>query len=57
MKVDIVQKLSESLNEEKWTRATLNNYIIKNFQTLILLSKPQKNQGNCPISACSALNI
>ena len=34
MAVDVVQKLSESLNEEKWTRATLNNYIMKNFTDL-----------------------
>jgi transcription elongation factor GreA len=34
MAVNVVQTLSESLNEEKWTRATLNNYIIKNFTDL-----------------------
>jgi len=34
MAVDVIQKLSELLNEEKWTRATLNNYIIKNFTDL-----------------------
>jgi len=34
MQVDVVKKLAELLNEEKWTRATLNNYIIKNFTDL-----------------------
>ena len=34
MAVNVVQKLTELLNEEKWTRATLNNYIIKNFTDL-----------------------
>ena len=34
MAVKVVQKLTELLNEEKWTRATLNNYTIKNFTDL-----------------------
>ena len=34
MAVNVLQTLSASLNEEKWTRATLNNYIIKNFTDL-----------------------
>jgi transcription elongation factor GreA len=34
MSVDVVKKLSDLLNEEKWTRATLNNYTIKNFSDL-----------------------
>ncbi|MFW6338119.1 MAG: hypothetical protein ACOC25_04265, partial [Alkalispirochaetaceae bacterium] len=29
-----VTHISELLNEEKWTRATLNSYTIKNFQEL-----------------------
>lgn len=29
-----MQKIGELLNEEKWTRATLNNYSISNFQEL-----------------------
>jgi transcription elongation factor GreA len=29
-----MQKIGELLNEEKWTRATLNNYSISNFQDL-----------------------
>ncbi len=44
MAVSVVQKLSELLNEEKWTRATLNNYIIKNFTDLdTLISEAGKN--------------
>lgn len=31
---DIVKNLNELLNEEKWTRATLNNYTVANFQEL-----------------------
>ncbi len=30
----IVKKIGELLNEEKWTRATLNNYTINNFKEL-----------------------
>ncbi len=45
MKVDIVQKLSESLNEEKWTRETLNNYIIKNISDLDSIIENAKKSG------------
>jgi transcription elongation factor GreA len=31
---DIVKNLNELLNEEKWTRATLNNYTVGNFKEL-----------------------
>ena len=31
---DIIRAVNESLNEEKWTRATLNNYTINNFKEL-----------------------
>jgi transcription elongation factor GreA len=48
MKVNSVQKLSESLNEEKWTRATLNNYIIKNFTDLDALINEAKKSGKLP---------
>jgi transcription elongation factor GreA len=44
MAANVVQKLTESLNEEKWTRATLNNYIIKNFTDLdALIQEAGKN--------------
>ncbi|HOJ64107.1 MAG TPA: transcription elongation factor GreA [Spirochaetota bacterium] len=33
----IIQNLENLLNEEKWTRATINNYTIKNFEDLNLL--------------------
>ncbi len=45
MQTDVVQKLSELLNEEKWTRATLNNYIIKNFTDLDTIITRSKNKG------------
>ncbi len=45
MTVDTVQKVSELLNEEKWTRATLNNYIIKNFTDLDALIHSAKKEG------------
>jgi transcription elongation factor GreA len=31
---EIVRSINELLNEEKWTRATINNYTIHNFQEL-----------------------
>lgn len=31
---DLIQQLNELLNEEKWTRATLNNYTVSNFEEL-----------------------
>lgn len=34
MSDEIVKKVNELLNEEKWTRATLNSYTINNFNDL-----------------------
>ncbi len=31
---DLIDRISQSLNEEKWTRATLNSYTIANFEEL-----------------------
>ncbi|MFW5642536.1 MAG: transcription elongation factor GreA, partial [Alkalispirochaeta sp.] len=31
---EVVKNLNELLNEEKWTRATLNNYSVANFREL-----------------------
>ena len=45
METDAVQKLSELLNEEKWTRATLNNYTIKNFTDLDDIIEGAKKTG------------
>ncbi len=39
MSVDCVKTITEILNEEKWTRATLNNYSINNFKELDSLIK------------------
>lgn len=33
-KPDLIQHLTELLNEEKWTRAAINNYTVGNFQEL-----------------------
>jgi len=41
----VVTKLNELLNEEKWTRATLNNYTIKNFTELDALIEEAKKAG------------
>ena len=46
MKVEAIQKLSESLNEEKFTRATLSNYTIKNFSNLDHIINEAKKDGN-----------
>jgi transcription elongation factor GreA len=48
METDVVQKLSELLNEEKWTRATLNNYIIKNFTDLDDIIEGTTETGTLP---------
>jgi len=45
MVMNEVQTISNLLNEEKWTRATLNNYIIKNFTDLDKLIKDAKESG------------
>lgn len=42
---DLVQKVTELLNEEKWTRATLNNYTVANFQELDELVKNVHEEG------------
>ena len=39
MSADCVKTIAEILNEEKWTRATLNNYSIGNFKELDALIK------------------
>ncbi len=39
MSADCVKTVTEILNEEKWTRATLNNYSINNFKELDALIK------------------
>lgn len=42
---DLVQKVTELLNEEKWTRATLNNYTVANFQELDTLVESVREAG------------
>ena len=48
MPVDVVKKLSDLLNEEKWTRATLNNYTIKNFSDLDAIVSNASKAGKLP---------
>jgi len=45
MKVDTIQRLSDSLNEEKFTRATLSNYTVKNFNNLDVIINDAKKAG------------
>ena len=45
MKVEVMQKLSDSLNEEKFTRATLSNYTVKNFSNLDHIITEAKRDG------------
>jgi len=45
MEINAVERMTEILNEEKWTRATLNNYIIKNFTDLDKLIFQAKSSG------------
>jgi len=42
---DLVQKVTELLNEEKWTRATLNNYTVANFEELDALVERVREAG------------
>ncbi len=41
----IVKRVSQLLNEEKWTRATLNNYTINNFKELDVLINELFEEG------------
>ena len=45
MAESIIKQVSEMLNEEKWTRATLNNYTITNFKELDTLIQEATASG------------
>ncbi len=45
MSEKLLEKLENLLNEEKWTRATINNYTIKNFEDLNQLIEDFKLNG------------
>jgi transcription elongation factor GreA len=45
MNTESIQKLSDSLNEEKFTRATLSNYTVKNFSNLDRIIEEAKKDG------------
>lgn len=42
----VLNKVNELLNEEKWTRATLNSYTINNFNELDVLIKSVEEPGS-----------
>ena len=42
---DLIQHLNELLNEEKWTRATLNNYTVSNFKELDEVGEQVREAG------------
>jgi transcription elongation factor GreA-like protein/transcription elongation GreA/GreB family factor len=45
MATDLLKTITESLNEEKWTRATLNSYSISNFKDLDTLIEQARTEG------------
>ena len=45
MSVDVIAKVQELLNEEKWTRATIENYSRKNFIALDSIIESALAQG------------
>ena len=45
MATELLKTITELLNEEKWTRATLNSYSISNFKELDVLIEQAKSEG------------
>jgi transcription elongation factor GreA len=45
MATDLVKNVTGLLNEEKWTRATLNSYSIQNFKDLDVLIEQARSEG------------
>ncbi len=45
MATDLLKTVTELLNEEKWTRATLNSYSISNFKELDTLIDQSRTEG------------
>jgi len=45
MATELLKTITDLLNEEKWTRATLNSYSITNFKDLDLLIEQARNEG------------
>ena len=54
MSEQLVKKVTELLNEEKWTRATLNSYSTGNFSELdeIVASTREQNAEDAVLEAC-----
>ena len=44
MATDLLKTVTEQLNEEKWTRATLNSYSISNFKELDVLIEQEPHE-------------
>lgn len=42
---ELIQQLNELLNQEKWTRATINNYTVANFQELDTIIETTRESG------------
>jgi transcription elongation factor GreA len=45
MATELLKTITDLLNEEKWTRATLNSYSITNFKDLDVLIEQARNEG------------
>ena len=45
MATELLKTITDLLNEEKWTRATLNSYSISNFKDLDLLIEQARSEG------------
>lgn len=45
MAVDLLKNVTDLLNEEKWTRATLNSYSISNFKELDVVIEAARAEG------------
>ena len=45
MATELLKTITDLLNEEKWTRATLNSYSITNFKDLDLLIEQARSEG------------
>ncbi|MGA2642009.1 MAG: transcription elongation factor GreA, partial [Spirochaetia bacterium] len=45
MATELLKTITDLLNEEKWTRATLNSYSITNFKDLDVLIEQARSEG------------
>ena len=47
MATELLKTITDLLNEEKWTRATLNSYSITNFKDLDALIEQARDGRDC----------